>query len=205
MDAGAGDTVTLRNLSIHGTWPTVPTNMGTGGISVQTANTVHIEHCVVAGFVTGISIEPTSELNVYVDDTIARDNSTNIELGSNTIASITHSRFSGSLNAWGIFISGGGVQVTISDTEANGNSEGLIITNSYGAFSAVFVRNSVFSNNSGYGVLANGPGIVVTLNNTSIANNTNGGISTSNGASVQSFGNNANNGTGTPDQSLALQ
>jgi hypothetical protein len=204
VSAGPSDTVTLRNLSIHGTWP-APTKTGTAGIGVVLAQTVHIEHCVVTGFLTGISIEPTSELNVYVDDTIARDSSVNMELSSNTIASITNSRFSGSPNAWGIYIDGTNIQATISNTEASGDSIGVLVTNASSPPSTAYITNSVLSNNSDYGVFANGAGAAVTLSNVSLFNNTNGGISIESGASVNSFGNNANTGSGTPNGSIALQ
>jgi hypothetical protein len=204
VNAGPNDTVTLRNLSIHGTWP-APTNTGTAGIGVQTAQTVHIEHCVVTGFVTGISIFPSSALNLHVDDTIARDNSVNMQLENNIIASISNSHFSGNMNAWGIDIAGSNTQATISNTVANGNSDGLIISNASAPASTAYVVNSVFSNSSDYGVVAIGAGATVTLSNVSLFNNTNGGVSIVGGATVNSFGNNANTGSGTPTGSIPLQ
>lgn len=205
IDAGVADTVTLRNLSIHGTWPT-PTKTGSAGIDITSAQTVHIEHCIVSGFLTGISILPGSTLYAYVDDTVARDNSVNIELGSDTVANISHSHFSGGTTAFGIYIAGSNVHAMISDVESSGNQEGLYMnTGEGGPFSAVFISNSVFAYNSDYGVVANGPGAVVTLSNTAIVDNTNGGISYVNGATVSSFGNNPDNGYGAPSGTILLQ
>ncbi|MGA2649534.1 MAG: right-handed parallel beta-helix repeat-containing protein [Terracidiphilus sp.] len=204
VNAGPSDIVTLRNLSIHGIYPT-QTTTGTAGISVGSAQTVHIEHCVVTAFLTGISVISSSAVSIYVDDTIARDSSTNIELSGNIIASISNSNFSGGLTAWGVDIEGSNAQVTISNTVANGNSEGLIITNASAPVSTVYIANSVFSNNADAGVFASGAGVAVTLSNVSLFRNTNAGISISGGASVTSFGNNANSGSGTPTGSIPLQ
>src|SRR5437867_6315370 len=62
----SGGVVVLRNLYIN-------SQGGTNGITLTTAATLHIEHCVVSGFSNNdINLVPTSAATVEIGDTITR-------------------------------------------------------------------------------------------------------------------------------------
>jgi parallel beta-helix repeat protein len=66
VNAGATDVVVLRNLYIN-------SQGGVNGITLNSAATLHIEHCVVSGFSNNdINMVPTVVANVAISDTVAR-------------------------------------------------------------------------------------------------------------------------------------
>jgi hypothetical protein len=197
VNANESDVVVLRNLHIS----RAGLGTATRGIEFNSGGALHIEHCVVAGFSdTGI-YAATNGFNsdgegpeLFVKDTIARDNGTGILL-RNVFASIDRSRMENNVTAgvWAEFHS----SLTIRDSVMAGNDYcGLRAGTSD---SSVNVEDCV-ATNSGVGILSEpvsyGSNVKIYVSHTMISGNNLGLVRPLDGA-IYSFGNNrlANNNT----------
>jgi len=193
INAAPTDVVVLRNLQII-TRSVADTN----GIVINTVGTLHVESSVITGFkAAGISGPSLCNENgcaqLYVIDTILRDNDTGIKIG-NVNASIDHCRIEN--NKTGAQISmqakvtisnclvAGNINVGLDATPlGNGRVETCIVTNNgtgirsasagSGSDAVYVVSNSMISGNH-TGVAVNGGKIFSFGNNRFSANGVNG-------------------------------
>ena len=155
--------VRLRGLSINGA------NTGIHGIRILAASVVNIEDGVIDGFTThGISVEASTSPKITVDKMFIRNNAGN---GINT------------------FITGGTVNLSISNSQISNTANGINLTN----FTKAIIRDSTISNNTtGLAVVQSDLGIF----NCGISGNSTGIVSNS-GGNVRISGNMiTSNGTG---------
>jgi hypothetical protein len=205
ISAGASDVVSLRNLSINGAIPTSP---GINGIDFLSGGVLHIEHCTVFGFSSnGINLQPSTAANVFVVDTISRDNAGSGIYGSGSSAvrvTINKSRFEG--NVIGVFASDS-TNFAVRDSDASGNSWVGFCASANGASAELDIFDSLAANNGGYGVQGGGGGspAVVHMGGVALVGNGEGGLLLQGNGSIISFGNNQNSGGGLPTSSIKLQ
>jgi len=198
VNAGESDVVVLRNLHISRNGQ----GTATRGIEFNSGGALHIEHCVVTGFSdTGI-YAATSGFNsdgagpeLFVKDTIARDNGTGVFLG-NVFASIDRSRAENNVTAgvWAYFDS----SLTIRDSVMAGNENYGLRAGPHN--STVYAEDCVVTNNGAVGILSEpvtyGPNVKIYVSHTMISGNNEGLRRPLDGA-IYSFGNNrlTNNNT----------
>ncbi len=163
VNAGANDTITLRNISIQGV------NQGSNGINFVAGLNLNVEHCVIQNFTNlGIDFEPVVRAFLTIRDSVIEGNAggglvnaTTATSGKNR-ASIIHSAFlnNGSSGTFGI--KGGLTSRTqVTDSLVVGNG-GL----------------------SGDGVLGDGADGIINLETTTVSNNHNG-VHSRNSSQVQ--------------------
>lgn len=195
INAGTGDTVTLRNLDING--------LGTGlvGIKILSAKSVHVDHCQIYEFKASggtngraISDERTANQSpaaqLFVNDCFIRDNLAGIGVtgssANSTRAFIDHCRIENN-GGFGVLASNSNF-VTVVESEVSGNlGEAVKIDTNSQANVITCVLNGNLT-----GVLNSG-GSQFLLADTSIMNNGTGAS-----GAVTPFGNNnvRNNGGG---------
>ncbi|AFL90240.1 hypothetical protein Terro_4032 [Terriglobus roseus DSM 18391] len=159
INAGAGDTVTLRNLTINGA------GTGTNGVNVTSVGSFALENVTITGFATGVNIAPAATAKAMLSRATTSGNST------------------AGLVAGGAG-SSGLVKVTATDSVFSGTTAGSGVV--AGSNSNVTIRNSVSSNNSGSGfaVTATGAAAQLTLVNSTASSNGGPGLSVSGTASA---------------------
>ncbi len=195
ISAGASDVVTLRNIAVNG--------IGTGihGIRFLSGGALHVEKCEIFGFTgVGIDAEPSGASQLYVLDTVVRDNDGGgilIKPGIYAGGSLDGVRLDG--NLYGVRAESN-ANVTIRNSVASGNIAGFQAV-STGAGAEMNLENSSAVNN-GTGVGTSGGAAVIIMSNATIMSNSLG----ING-NVYSFGNNrmfANGTDGAPTVTLSL-
>jgi len=149
--AGAAAVVTLRNLVLDGGGTTLH------GIRIDAAAAVHIEHCVVQGFVQrGILQTNTARTRLFVNDTIARDNGfAGLDVnGKPALASVTvdNSRFENN-GSYGLYVVA--IRGTVTRTVASGNGTVGFVAAGPPAARLALSRTVATQNGSGY-VISNG-------------------------------------------------
>jgi hypothetical protein len=203
--------VNLRNLRIQGLYGNGGLS-GTNGINFTAGSALHIEKCAIYGFLeNGIKVNLASGGQVFIDDTTSQDNGmTGLTVAGTTggvtgevHVSISNSHFSN--NGVGV-VAGDSSVVTIRTSDATGN---LIVgfqsyANTFG--STMSIADSVAANNGTVGVAAGGGSGTAKIRVSNISVFSNGvGFQAGTGGTIQSFGNNANTGTGAPTSRVALQ
>jgi hypothetical protein len=207
VSAGTSDVVTLRNISFQGL-----AGVGLNGIQLNSAGTLHIEHCAIFGFSgSGIAITPTSQpasgAQVFIEDTVSQDNVGNglhvLASSTNIRVSVSNSRFTGNGQA-GINAADYS-RVSIWNSNINGNSAGLLANAATGT-TVISIADSMVTNNPGNGAQAGGGAgsSAIRLQNVSLFSNGTGFSEGTNGT-IASFGNNYNTNSGAPDATLTPQ
>jgi hypothetical protein len=207
VSAGASDVVVLRNLKFQGL-ARGSSSPGVNGILLNSAGALHIDQCAIENFgQNGIQVAPSAGGQVFIDHTVSRGNAGN---GLNIMAtntevrvSVTNSHFSGNTN--GIF-SGDFSKTSVSDSDANGNSQSGFVVLGNGGAATLNLIDSVSANNGAYGVSAGGGALSsrVRMTNVSTLGNTTGMTSGTNGT-IYSYGDNKNSGGGAPNALIAPQ
>lgn len=189
INAGSGDTVTLRNLSINGN------GTGINGIRFLAGGALHVENVSIFRFAQkGISIETSTTARFWLRNSQISDNNTGgtgggvfikPALGASVLASIENTRLD--RNLFGLRAEDRSV-VTVSGSVAAANNN-----NGFHAVSAtdpavITLEDTVVSSHGSFGVLTNGGLARVQLSNTTVTGNGTG-LAPSNG-SIVSFGNN---------------
>jgi hypothetical protein len=202
--------VTIRNVRIQGNAGASITN-GTG-IYLNTAGTLHIEHCFIAGMASdGIFIypenQPGSGAQVFIDDTNVQDSGASgvyvaSQVSTNVHVTISNSRFKGN-SSYGVWVADYS-RVTLRNSESSGNFEAGYFASANNGNTILSMIDSVATNNLNGGVIAGGGAGISTVRiaNMGVFNNVTGLTTNANGAIV-SFGNNNNSGSGTPTGSIA--
>jgi hypothetical protein len=189
VNAGAGDVVILRGLTLHGV------GSGLDGIKYLAGGALHVENCTINGFATN-GIEMTVGGELYVVDTLIRNiGGFGILVNTSTGKAVLDRVRVDNAAAAGIRVQGGAT-ASIRDSMSAGNqANGLVAA----LGSRVSVEHSVFTGNGettgASGVRATDANTVILLSNTTITFN-GIGISTASGGLVSSFGNNQNSGNG---------
>jgi hypothetical protein len=198
VNAGAGDVVILRGLTFHG--------VGTGlsGVKFLAGAALHVESCTIEGFLNA-GIEMTGGAELYVQDVLVRN------IGTSTGPGIYVHPGSGRavLDRVRVENSAGGIRFEsvighVRDSVSAGHGVNGI---SAAAGARVTVEHSTSSNNGGAGILADGPTTLVMLNDSTVTYNMTG-LSTPNGGTILSFGNNRiveNAANGAPSGLFPLQ
>jgi len=177
VNAGNGDHVILRNLTIYGT--------GTGvyGIRVMgvTGQTT-VDHCLVTGFSNGLDHNASG--NVYVYDSAFTDNSNFgavVRQGKGTFEGVRFDH-----NTFDALRVTAGAGATIRRGAASGHSN--VAFSAVGAGAVLVVDDSLAANNAyGIGAMTGGS---ITVGNSTISGNTTQGVYFDVGSTLLSFGNN---------------
>ena len=145
----AGAVVALRGLVLDGQRSILH------GINIVDAAKVHIERCVIHGFTSQGILSTATDVEVFVLDSISRDNAGSgfnlFDTGTQSVT-IDNSRFEGN-GASGIIIQNG--RATISRSIASNNaSDGIV---SHIASVIVAVRETTVAHNGNNGFTARGP------------------------------------------------
>ncbi|HEX4965360.1 MAG TPA: right-handed parallel beta-helix repeat-containing protein [Thermoanaerobaculia bacterium] len=201
VNAGDKDIVVLRGLSIDGQ------GLGIDGIRFLNGLSLTIENCLINRVTQkGINFSPAGGSQLYVKNTVIRNNNFNagagivIQPGDAGSAEVTIDHVQIERNALGIEVDNHS-KVSIRDSEISRSaSDGIR------AHSTLDVKGNVLVNvvgtlvnlNTGSGVKADGGGAILRIADTSIFDNGGTGINPVNGGVINSFGNN-NNAGNNPD------
>ena len=201
---GAGITVHLRGLDIEG--------LGTGlnGISYLQGAALHVENCVIRNFRgaspngNGIRFAPSAGANeLYVADTTIINNGAAasgagviiLPTGAASVKAVFN-RVNFDNNNAGLRVDGssstGGINATVNDGSASGNTNAGILSVTGANVTQVMVKGTAVSNN-GFGVRADGAAAVLRFGNTTVTGNGTG-LSTNLGGALLSYGTNQVNG-----------
>jgi len=206
INTGVGDIVSLRGLVMDG--------LGTGRHGVFIFNgsqgsALHIQNCVIRNFegttsASGIQFESTSNMQLFVSDTIIFNNGSVAGTGGivlrpgNTVKVVLdrvhlENNVIG-LRADGRVSSGNGARVVIRDSAVSGNaSDGILAISQAGAGPAFILAEHTSSvYNLGIGIHANGPHATILLDDNVITQNGTGVLAEAGGQLI-SYGNNKNN------------
>jgi hypothetical protein len=162
VSAGAGDVVTLRNLSING----AGTTLGTNGVRFLSGKALHIERVQIHNFSqNGVDFEPSGTASLFITDTMI----TNTQVGNSSLSQagvLVKPGVSGSAavviknsrieeNRIGLRIEDRS-KVTVEGSSVSRNAQfgGWVVT--AGTPGSLFIKNNVFSSNGPTTVLATG-------------------------------------------------
>jgi len=183
VNAPAGATVILRNLSLDGGF----TGVNTRGIRFINGGTLIVDHCEIYGFTQrGISIELSANGSFFMNDSNVYSNLSNgIVIQAPVGAPIMHVVHDNT--NFGIY-SGAGSITSINQSRITGNGLAGVVADQSSGTTVVETESTIISNN-GTGIQA-GPGSsTVRISNTTISNNPTNGFAF-NGGTVFSYGNN---------------
>lgn len=205
IQAGASDTIQLRNLDINGL------GAGLSGLNILAAGNVQVENVHIYGFTNfGINFAPNQAANssLLVKNSVITDN---LNYGifiapvggghaTADIIGVTASR-----NKAGLRVQDNATVEVVESVFSHNLNAGVAAVATSGA-AALNVKNSVSASNQ-FGVASNNAPSVVSLSNVSVFGNTSTGLSAS-GGSLVSFGNNQifnNPVNGSPTQTIPQQ
>jgi hypothetical protein len=206
VNAGANDVVVIRGLTIEG--------LGTGlnGIRFLAGGALHIENCTINGFRSasagsghGIDFEPSGASELYVKNTVVRNNGTGANGGGILIKPTVSGSAKASLdnvqmenNVFGIKAQDNST-VTVRNSTSSGNSfAGASAISVSGGAVNLTLDHVASVNNGTHGVQSSGATATVRITNVTTTGNANGLTAQSSGAIV-SFGSNNNHGNTTAD------
>ena len=185
--AGVSDTVVLRGIVLNG---------GAGnGIFVSQVGVLHIENCVVSGFVNGLAYAAAGG-RLFIKDTIIRNNTFDgifVQTGSGTpMLSLDRCRLEGNA-ANGLEIHRG--STTIRDSVTSGNNVGF---HAVGFASALDlnIESCLVANNTVAGISSDNPTATVRVSDTTVTGNA-FGLEQFGGGLLLSRSNNTVEGNGT--------
>lgn len=194
VNAGAGDVVRIRNMSINGS------GNGLSGIRFLAGKALHVENVRIHGFTgDGIAFLPSGTSKLFVKDSKIYNNFSasggGIEIAptgtGGAIATLNRLQLEDNTN--GLVVRNASM-VSIRDSVASGNSGNGIVSISTTDLVDVTIENCMLSNNgsapgSAGGVWSSGPMSVIRVSNNTIANNEYGMFAGSSGQ-ILSYGNN---------------
>jgi hypothetical protein len=179
INAGTGDAVSLRGLTVDGG------GVGLTGIKFNAGRSLTIANCVIRNMVQdGIDFfSTTAKAALTVSNSLMADNGENgIFLAPSGSVTAVFNRVEANNNAnQGILVNGAfsaatnTINATVSDGVAADNATAgfYIATTSGHAPPRLMVFHSVMSNNAN-GVVADGPGVIIRLANSAVTGNANG-------------------------------
>ena len=213
INAGAGDSVHLRGLTVDGL------GSGKAGIAFITGGNLEIENSVIRNFANvGILISPSTSSSFSVSNTIASNNFgggiTIMPTGAAIVKGVfskvtTNNNNNEGIVVTGSFTTGASLNVTIVDSVASNNADSGVeaFSSPGGAATAVTLRNVVASNNSIVVASNNSIGLFTEANtilriaHSAVTGNGTIGVTTVGGGILNSYGDNdidgkTNNNTG---------
>ncbi|MFC5569861.1 hypothetical protein ACFPN1_07280 [Lysobacter yangpyeongensis] len=196
VNAGAADTVVIRNLSIDGV------KSGLNGIRFLAGRSLHVENVEISGFTSrGIDFEPSGASQLFVSNSDIHNNDSAssgtggiyVSPTGTGIATVSVSSTRLHENGFGLRANNRSI-VAVSDSVASGNVNFGIASVSSGDFSDITVQNCQIANNGygpsvGAGLLADGAAANLRISDNVVTNNDNG-LRAINGGNIRSFGNN---------------
>jgi hypothetical protein len=209
VNAAAGDVVTLRGLDINGA------GTGLNGIRFLAGAALYVEDCAIYGFTQkAIDFEPTTASQLFVKDTVLRNNNNGVNGGGILIrplapgnsvrASLEHVR--AERNTFGVRAEDFAV-VTLRDSVIAGSGFNGVVAVSAVNNVVVTVENTLVALNGTGGLRSDGGNATIRLSNVTISGNGTGLVSAA-GGDIISFGNNHNAGNtvdGGPTTTIPLQ
>jgi hypothetical protein len=199
VSAGAGDTVTLRNLRINGLITTpIP---GLNGIRFLSGAALHVEHCTIFGFSqNGIDVALTaaSPARVFVTDTGLNHNAGGITArngGAGTIFMALQRVTLNQNSSFGLRVDGSGagsVLSALSDSLIANNGTGLLAQGGSASAATIQVTRSSVVHSATTGALSNGtagPAFIFVSNTLMSGNAT--ALSATGGGSLFTYKNNS--------------
>ena len=210
INAGAGDIVSLRGLTIDGE------GAGTTGVLIQHASAVHIQNCVIRNFEGtfpwGIVDASSSNSALFVSDTLIYNNGSTPGTGGLLIQPTGTGSVRATLdrahlenNVVGLWVdgrltTGTGSRVLLRDSVVTGNAtDGIDVVSAAGKAPAfLLVEHTTSLHNGGIGIHADGPHATILLKDNTITQNGTG-ISATNSGQLISYGNNTNNNNVGPE------
>ena len=184
INAGPSDVVVLRGLNIQGG--------GKNGIRFLAGGKLYVEDCRIFGFMErGIDFEPNGKSELFVKDSIIRDNAAagilvQPNAGGEARVTIDHTRLDGNLNGLSVLDAS---MVTIRDSVASSNTiNGIVLLNS-AAPPSVSIENCLITDNVSNGIKVTGSKAIARVSGSTVtANDT--GLLVAGGGAIESFGNN---------------
>jgi hypothetical protein len=196
INAGSTDVVILRGLGLNQFG-------GTNGIRFTSGKALHVENCTINGFGAGAGVIQTGSNDLFVKDTIIRNNQTGIDLAptSGTArASADQVRFEG--NQDGLVVGQGG-KASVRNSVASGSSDAGFLASCSAGACELNIDNCLIANNA-TGVSANGLGGgvgTVRVSDSEVTDNTTGLLQQGGGLLLSSGSNtvegNSSNTSGT--------
>jgi hypothetical protein len=203
IQAGANDTVTLRNLRINGVVGT-PSG-GLNGVQFLSGAALHIENCTVFGFTQNginMNMNTASAVRAFVTDTVVSHSAGGIAVrnaGAGSVFVSVHRTTLAQNSGFGLRGDGSGgvgaILTAVSDSLIAGNGTGVTAVGGPSAGVTVQITRSSVVNNATTGALSNGSAgsASVLLSNTLITGNGTG-LSSVGGGNLLSYKNNSANG-----------
>ncbi len=159
VNAGVSDKVVVRGLTLNGG--------AANGITLNTAGSLHVENCVISGFLKGLAM--TGPGLLFVKDTVIRGNSVaglDIAVAAGTAAaSIDRTRFES--NGVGVAAGNSG-KASIRSSVASGNASGLTAN---GTSAEVDMDKCLVANNATVGIASGPTGGSVRVTRSVVTNN----------------------------------
>jgi hypothetical protein len=141
-----GKTVSLRNLVV------VALGAGTVGVDFAAGTMLNVNDCQISGMsAAGINANASNSSALNVRDTIVRDSTNNINIGTNITATIDHVQVTG--GTYGVFVSGSSI-VTVVNSNLSGMIDGALSYAIGGNQIRLLVERTVISGVSNYGILS---------------------------------------------------
>ena len=208
----AGNTVTLRNLSINGASINSP-GTGINGVRILTGGTVNLENLRIERFTQwGVDIEPSSAAVVnIVDSEISNNNGASgggvlVRPGASATANVTLDGVVLDNNRVGLLVEDRG-KATANETVASGGSTFGFHSKAVLNAAEINLDRCVAANNVQAGVRSTGALSIVRLADTTVTDNGTG-LAPITGGAILSYGNNRNAGNtanGAPTGPVGLQ
>jgi hypothetical protein len=213
VNAAATDFVVLRGLDFDGT------GTGLSGISIVSAATVYVQKSAIRNFRaggSGITLAPNSiSTRLFVSDTFIANNGNSATTGGIVIrpvgsgtafAVITNTRVDANtsgVRADATAVSTGAAKVTVVESSISGNANdgATAIAAGVGGGSTMMINKSVMAYNTSTGVVANGA--LVLLGDSVVTGNATG-LSSTNGATLNTYKNNSINGNTNDNAGVAV-
>jgi hypothetical protein len=203
VSAGAGHTVTLRNLRINGVSGT-PTG-GLNGVQFLSGAALRIENCTIFGFTqTGININlsSASPVSVFVTDTVVSNSTGGIaarNAGAGSLLVTVHRTTLTQNSGFGIKADGSGgpgvVFAAMSDSLVAGNGTGVSAIGGPASNTVMQITRSSVANNVTIGLLSNATaGPTATFSSNALISGNGTGVSSVGGGLSFTYKNNSVNG-----------
>jgi hypothetical protein len=200
---GSNVVVVLRGLTLDG--------LGSGGVGiafVSDGGVLHIEDCTINNFsLRGIAIEPNANSQIFIKDTIVRDNrdvGISFRLTSGTVtASLDNVR--AERNRVGVQARDN-VTVSVRNSVSAGNADAgfQVVPGSFGGSAVMNLESTIVSGNA-IGIDSEGSHNTINITNVTVVDNPIG-LSATNGGQIVSFGNNKitdNTTNGSPTKTIS--
>jgi hypothetical protein len=190
VNAGAGDVVTIRNVSIN-------TFGIASGVRILAGRSVLIENCSIAQNPNGIDFEPTRGMTVTVRNTTIRNNGgvgIFVRPAGAFFARLTVTDTRLMDNGWGMLVEDNSL-VFVSDSVASNNLlNGFQALSTSGGPAQLDLESTKTANNGNAGVVSQNVGAAVTISNVVVDHNGGAGIVPLAGGQILTGSNNKVNG-----------